>query len=88
MYLKQNQAISQPPKKKFMKKYIQFIFLFAPMVSLAQQIDRSKAPAPGKAPVIQVGTPASFELANGLKVFVVKNNPSYISLFDRLPKAW
>jgi predicted Zn-dependent peptidase len=73
MYLKQNQAISQPSKKNYMKKYIQFIFLFAPMVSLAQQIDRSKAPAPGKAPVIQVGTPASFELANGLKVFVVKN---------------
>ncbi len=56
-----------------MKKYIKLILLFTPMVSLAQQIDRSKAPAPSKAPVIQVGTPASFELANGLKVFVVKN---------------
>jgi predicted Zn-dependent peptidase len=40
---------------------------------MAQQIDRTKAPAPAKAPVIQVATPASFELANGLKVFVVKN---------------
>jgi predicted Zn-dependent peptidase len=56
-----------------MKKYINLILLFTPMVSLAQQIDRSKAPAPSKAPVIQVGTPSSFELANGLKVFVVKN---------------
>lgn len=56
-----------------MKKYIKLILLFAPIVSLAQQIDRSKAPAPSKAPVIQVGTPASFELPNGLKVFVVKN---------------
>lgn len=56
-----------------MKKYINIILLFAPIVSMAQQIDRSKAPAPDKAPVIQVGTPASFELPNGLKVFVVKN---------------
>jgi predicted Zn-dependent peptidase len=40
---------------------------------MAQQIDRTKAPSPAKAPVIQVGTPASFELPNGLKVFVVKN---------------
>lgn len=56
-----------------MKKYINIILLFAPIVGMAQQIDRSKAPAPDKAPVIQVGTPASFELPNGLKVFVVKN---------------
>ncbi len=56
-----------------MKKYIKILFLFAPIVSMAQQVDRTKAPAPAKAPVIQVGTPASFELANGLKVFVVKN---------------
>lgn len=56
-----------------MKKYINIILLFAPIVGMAQQIDRSKAPAPDKAPVIQVGTPANFELPNGLKVFVVKN---------------
>ena len=56
-----------------MKKYIQFIFLLTPFISMAQQIDRTKAPLPSKAPVIQVGTPASFELPNGLKVFVVKN---------------
>ena len=56
-----------------MKKYINIILLFAPILGMAQQIDRTKAPAPDKAPVIQVGTPASFELPNGLKVFVVKN---------------
>lgn len=56
-----------------MKKYIKILFLFAPIFSMAQQVDRTKAPAPAKAPVIQVGTPASFELPNGLKVFVVKN---------------
>jgi len=56
-----------------MKKYIKILFLFVPIFTMAQQIDRTKAPAPAKAPVIQVATPASFELANGLKVFVVKN---------------
>jgi hypothetical protein len=56
-----------------MKKYIKILFLFVPIFSMAQQVDRTKAPAPAKAPVIQVGTPASFELPNGLKVFVVKN---------------
>jgi predicted Zn-dependent peptidase len=36
-------------------------------------LDRTKAPAPAKAPVIQVASPFQFTLANGLKVFVVKN---------------
>ena len=40
---------------------------------MAQNIDRSKAPSPGKAPIIQVGNPVKFTLANGLQVFVVKN---------------
>jgi len=40
---------------------------------MAQNIDRSKAPTPGKAPLIQVGNPVKFTLPNGLKVFVVKN---------------
>lgn len=54
------------------KLYYSFIFLL-PLVSMAQNIDRSKAPKPGKAPVIQVGDPVKFTLANGLQVFVVKN---------------
>jgi predicted Zn-dependent peptidase len=40
---------------------------------MAQNIDRSKAPMPGKAPLIQIGDPVKFTLANGLQVFVVKN---------------
>ena len=40
---------------------------------MAQNIDRTKAPLPGKAPLIQVGDPVKFTLANGLQVFVVKN---------------
>ena len=54
------------------KLYYSFIFLL-PLFSMAQNIDRSKAPKPGKAPVIQVGDPVKFTLANGLQVFVVKN---------------
>ena len=40
---------------------------------MAQPVDRTKSPAPGKAPLIQVASPVKFTLANGLKVFVVKN---------------
>ncbi len=51
-----------------------FIYLFAllPLVSLAQ-IDRTKPPTPAPAPEIKIGQPATFTLANGLKVFVVQN---------------
>lgn len=47
--------------------------LFVPLVLIAQ-IDRSKAPEPGPAPTIKVGEYKSFELKNGLKVFVVENH--------------
>ena len=58
---------------KQMQKYI-FLFLFSlPLISKAQPIDRSKAPTPGPAPIIQVANPIKFTLANGLQVFVVKN---------------
>ena len=40
---------------------------------MAQSVDRTKSPAPAKAPLIQVASPVKFTLANGLKVFVVKN---------------
>ena len=38
------------------------------------KIDRTKAPAPAAAPAINIGTPASFTMENGLKVFVVENH--------------
>lgn len=47
------------------------------IVSIAatgQEIDRSKAPEPGQAPKINIGTPETFTLDNGLKVFVVENH--------------
>ncbi|CAG0948271.1 MAG: insulinase family protein [Bacteroidetes bacterium] len=40
----------------------------------ALKIDRSKAPAPGAAPKIQIGNYEAFMLDNGLKVIVVENH--------------
>ena len=57
-----------------MKKIFNIIICFLPLAALAQNIDRSKAPSPGKAPIIQVASPVKFILPNGLKVFVVKNS--------------
>jgi len=56
-----------------MKKYIYSILLCLPFFSMAQKVDRTKSPVPGKAPLIQVASPVKFTLANGLQVFVVKN---------------
>src|SRR5690625_2925739 len=51
------------------------IFLLCLTFSMAQaQIDRSKMPEPGPAPEINLGTPASFELDNGLQIMVVENH--------------
>lgn len=47
--------------------------LLATLAGTAQDIDRSQAPKPGPAPVINIADPASFVLPNGLKVFVVTN---------------
>lgn len=38
------------------------------------QIDRSKMPTPGPAPIIELTKPQTFELKNGLKVMVVENH--------------
>jgi len=57
-----------------MKNIKLLIVLLMPMTILAQTIDRTKAPLPGKAPIIQVGNPVKYTLTNGLQVFVVKNS--------------
>jgi predicted Zn-dependent peptidase len=54
-------------------KKILFYTLFISPVILFAQVDRTKAPQPGAAPDIKIGTPATFTLPNGLKVFVVRN---------------
>lgn len=56
-----------------MKKIVTSIFLFTALVINAQ-IDRSKEPPTGPAPVLNLGVPQSFELDNGLKVIVVQNH--------------
>ena len=57
-----------------MKNIITAILLTASVSLLHAQIDRTTAPKPGIAPKINIGTPASFTLDNGLKVFVVENH--------------
>jgi len=57
-----------------MKKTFLVLFLVALSVWSHAQFDRSKRPLPGPAPEIKLSDPATFELANGLKVFVVQNN--------------
>lgn len=55
-----------------MKKILLYT-LFALPIAVMAQVDRSKAPKPGPAPVIKISEPATFTLPNGLKVFVVQN---------------
>ena len=50
------------------------IALIAIPFSLQAQVDRTKAPKPGPAPIINVGQPEMITLPNGLKIFVVKNS--------------
>jgi len=57
-----------------MKRIYIVLLLLSPVMLFAQvKIDRSKAPKPAPAPLIKIADPASFTLANGLKVFVVQN---------------
>lgn len=55
-----------------MKKIFLYTLFIVP-VALFAQVDRTKAPKPGPAPDIKIGKPDTFRLANGLKVFVVRN---------------
>jgi len=44
------------------------------VINTSAQVDRTKAPKAGPAPVVKVGNPTTFTLPNGLKVFVVQNS--------------
>ncbi len=58
-----------------MKYFISLLTLLLSFTAYGQlQIDRSHAPAPGPAPEINIGTPASFTTDNGIKVFVVESH--------------
>ncbi|MFN4234522.1 MAG: M16 family metallopeptidase [Bacteroidia bacterium] len=58
-----------------MLRYISILiaFCFTLQISFAQKFDRSVRPKPAAAPVIKLGDTKTFELENGLKVFVVEN---------------
>jgi zinc protease len=55
-----------------MKKIILYTFGLLPLIAAAQ-VDRTKAPTPAPAPQIRIAQPATYTLANGLRVFVVTN---------------
>lgn len=59
-----------------MRKYIYTLFIALVTISLSAQvtIDRSTAPIPGPARTPEIGSYESFELKNGLKVFVVEDH--------------
>mgnify|MGYP003633720608 CR=1 FL=1 len=57
-----------------MKKLILFMFSLLMTTVTMAQIDRTKAPAAGPAPKIQLGDYETFTLANGLQVFLVEND--------------
>ena len=61
-------------KSQKMKKVIFSILILAFTISVNAQVDRTKAPEAGPAPEIKIGDYQSFELKNGLKVFVVENH--------------
>ncbi|HZW78184.1 MAG TPA: insulinase family protein [Flavobacteriaceae bacterium] len=58
-----------------MRKYL-YLFLAGFLISniVVAQIDRSKQPAPGPAPKVNLTEPQSFKLDNGLTVLVVENH--------------
>lgn len=59
--------------KKIHRLFALFI-AFCFVISASAQVDRTKAPAAGPAPKIQMGDYESFTLKNGLKVLVVENH--------------
>lgn len=72
-----------------MQKYIScfsIVLLFLSS-SLYAQLDRSKIPEPGPAPEVRLGEPQTFELDNGLKVFVVENHKLPTVAFSLLVDA-
>lgn len=50
------------------------ILIFLPLLTLFSQVDRSKPPKPGLPPEVKLGEYVSYQLNNGLKVFLVENH--------------
>ncbi len=57
------------------KKYTKYTQKYKPKTGIqVTKLDRSKLPDPAPAPIIKIGKAENFTLANGLKVYVVKNS--------------
>ena len=56
-----------------MKKSVLFLLALLVAFNINAQLDRSTPPKPGPAPKVNIGQAQTFELKNGLKVFVVEN---------------
>ena len=67
-------------KKNMKNLSITLLFLLIFSSLSYGQIDRSKPPKSGPAPVINLGKPQTFTLKNGMKVLVVENH--------KLPRAY
>ncbi len=57
-----------------MKHSIYILLSIALLAACSPKVDRSKVPAAGPAPIIQIGDAQQIQLANGLKVIVVENH--------------
>ncbi|MEO8403961.1 MAG: pitrilysin family protein [Chitinophagaceae bacterium] len=57
-----------------MKKIVSIVIAFFFFQHAFAQIDRSKAPKAGPAPVITIGNPVIYKLANGMTILVVENH--------------
>ncbi len=74
-----------------MKRSITYILILVFLYAIQgnAQIDRSQKPAPGPAPVIEIGEYETFKLKNGLTVIVVENHKmprvSFSLIIDRDP---
>ena len=62
-----------------MKKFLYIIFILFTSISLSQ-VDRTKVPKSGATPEINLGEAVKYELKNGMKLILVKN--------DKLPRVF
>lgn len=65
-----------------MKQLFSILILLSIFFSVNAQLDRSVVPQAGPAPKININKAQSFELKNGLKVFVVENHKLPILSFN------